>query len=271
MRKILVLLVLVMVPFVCFAAEQPVWVEVTGEALMGDFDTAREVKDRSRRDAESRAIEKAVGVFIRSHTLVSNGQVADDLIYAAVRGKVVEEKVILADWDTAERTLYKTTIRALVEPVYPEKGEGLSATLFLSKSELKEGDAVQIFYQVSQDAHVYIFSIAADGSVTLLLPNATLSDNFTRVGKASSFPPPGSTIELKAMFLPDHKGDIAEERIKLVATLQKEELLSLGFKEGSFQVYDQHSTGMISDLIRRLNRIEPTQWAEASAFYRLKR
>lgn len=260
-----------LMPLFTFASDAPIWVEATGEAWLGDFDTAREVRDRSRRDAESKAIEKAVGVFIRSHTLVSNSQVADDLIYAAVRGKIVKEKVVSADWDAKERSLYRTTISARVEPIYPEKGEGLSADLFLSQTELKEGDAVQLFYQVSRDAYVYIFSIAADGSVTLLLPNAAMPDNFTPAGKACRFPPEGSAIALTAMFLPGHRGDTAEERIKLVATRKKEDLLSMGFKEGAFQAYDQNSTGMISDLVRRLNRLEPADWTEASAVYRLKR
>jgi len=272
MKKTIVVLVwILIIPLVCPAADAPIWVEATGEAWLGDFDTAREVRDRSRRDAESRAIEKAVGVFIRSHTLVSNSQVADDLIYAAVRGKIVEEKVLSTDWDAKERALFRTTIQARVEPVYPEKGEGLTAELFLSQTELKEGDPVQLFYKVSQDAYVYIFSIAADGSVTLLLPNAAMPDNFTKAGEARRFPPAGSAIELKAMFLPGHKGDVAEEKIKLVATRQKEDLLSLGFKEGAFQAYDQNSTGMISDLVRRLNRLEPVEWTEASAVYRLKK
>ncbi|MFP4444852.1 MAG: hypothetical protein ACLFPD_01225 [Desulfosudaceae bacterium] len=78
-------------------------------------------------------------------------------------------------------------------------------------------------------------------------------------------------MALTAMFLPDHKGNVAEEKIKLVATRQKEDLLALGFKEGSLQVYDQDSTGLISDLVRRLNRLEPVDWAEASAVYRLQR
>ena len=73
------------------------------------------------------------------------------------------------------------------------------------------------------------------------------------------------------MFLPSYKAISAEEKIKIIATRQKEDLLPLGFKEGMFQVYDAKSTGMISDLVRRLNQIEPTDWTEATAVYRLKR
>jgi len=272
MKNIFILCsLLLLLPLAGLAAEKPVWVDATGEALMGEIETQKEAKDRARQDARNQAIEKAVGVFIRSHTLVSNSQVADDLIYAAVRGKIRSEKTVSAGWDEKERNLYRIKIRALVEPVYPEKGEGLSVKLSLSKSDLKEGDDVKIFYSVTSDAYVYIFSVAADGSVTLLLPNANTSDNFTRAGQAYQFPQGDSRIQLTAMFLPNHRGTFAEERIKIVATRKKEPLLSLGFKEGIFQVYDEKSTGMIGDLVRRLNQIDLSDWSEAVAVYRINR
>jgi len=270
MKKILFIIAFLLIP-IAASADKPVWVTAEGESYQGEMDTPKEVRDRAKRDAENKAVEKAVGTFMKSHTLVSNSQLVEDLIYAAVRGKITKEEIISSYWDAKERNLYRMKIKALVEPAYPEKGEGLSAKLSLSKTDLKEGDEVQIFYQVSEDSYVYIFSIAADGSVTLLLPNANVPDHFTKAKKAHQFPPKDSPIHLKAMFLPDYKGASAEERIKIIATRKKEELLSLGFKEGVFQVYDAKSTGMISDLVRRLNQIEPTDWAEATAVYTLKK
>ena len=271
MKKILTIVVFLILPLISLAAEKPVWLEADGEAYMGEIETQREVKERARRDAQNKALEKAVGTFIKSHTLVSNYQIAEDLIYAAVRGKITKEEIIKSDWDAKDRNLYKVKIKALIEPVYPEKGEGLSIKLSLSKTDLKEGEEVRIFYQVSEDSYVYIFSIAADGSVTLLLPNSNMMDNFTKVGEAYQFPPVDSRIHLKAMFLPNHKEISAEEKIKIIATRKKEGLLSIGFKEGIFQVYDAKSTGMISDLVRRLNQFELTDWAEATAVYHLER
>jgi len=272
MKKIFLLsFILCLFPLVSLAAGKPVWVTAEGEALQGEFDTLKEIKDRARRDAQNKAVEMAVGTFIKSHTLVSNAQVAEDLIYAAVRGKITKEKILSSGWDAQERNLYKIRIQALVEPIYPEKGQGLSVKLSLSKSDLQEGDEVKIFYTVSEDAYVYIFSVAADGSVTLLLPNAHLADNFVRANQAGQFPPAGSPISLKAMFLPGYEGKTAEERIKIIATKKKEPLLSLGFQEGLFQVYDEKSTGMIGDLVRRLNAIDPTDWAQAVAVYQLKK
>jgi hypothetical protein len=271
MKKILTIFIFLILPLVSLAAEKPIWLEADGEAYMGEIETQKEVKERARRDAQNKAVEKAVGTFIKSHTLVSNYQIAEDLIYAAVRGKITKEEIISSDWDVKERNLFRMKIKALVEPVYPERGEGLSIKLSLSKTDMNEGEEVQIFYQVTEDSYAYIFSIAADGSVTLLLPNSNMMDNFTRAGKEYQFPPADSRIHLKAMFLPNHKETSAEEKIKIIATRQKEALLSIGFKEGIFQVYDSKSTGMISDLVRRLNQIEPTEWTETTAVYHLER
>ena len=37
------------------------------------------------------------------------------------------------------------------------------------------------------------------------------------------------------------------------------------------KVYDAKSTAMISDLVKRLNQLEPADWTEASALYRIER
>ena len=86
-----------------------------------------------------------------------------------------------------------------------------------------------------------------------------------------AFPDEGSPIRLTAAFLPGYTENIAEERIKLIATRRKENLIPLGFQEGMFKVYDSSSTGMISDLVRRLNHLEPADWTESTAVYRLTR
>src|SRR5512139_1461821 len=121
--------ILLFLPLTAYAAEQPVWLEAAGTAMQGEHDTLKEVKERARRDAQLRAVEQAVGAFIRSHTLVSNNQVADDLVYASVRGRVKQTEVLSEGWDEKDRSTYRMRLKVLVEPVYPEKGEGISAKL----------------------------------------------------------------------------------------------------------------------------------------------
>ncbi len=253
------------------AAEKALWVTATGEAAQGETETPKEVIQRAKRDAQSKAIEQATGVFIKSHTLVQNSQIADDLIYAAVRGKINEMIVLNSGWDKQDRNLYRIRIKALVEPLYPEKGTGLLAKLNLSKTKLTEGEEVKIYYEANSDCHVYLFSVAADGSVTLLFPNSQNQENKVTGGKVYEFPPAESSVRLKAIFLPSSHDRIAEEKIKLIITKNKENLLPLGFKEGMFQAYDAKSTGLISDLVKKLNTIEPSEWAEATAEYVIRR
>jgi Domain of unknown function (DUF4384) len=258
-------------PLSVSAAEAPVWIEATGEAQMGEIDTLMEVKQRAKRDAQIKAVEKAVGIFIKSHTLVSNNQVAEDLVYASVRGVIEKVEIISEGWDEQDRNRYRVGLKALIKPMYPGNGQGLSVKLALSKSILKEGEEVKILYQANSDCYIYIFSISADGSVTLLLPNSMQQEHFITPNKAYEFPPAGSRIQLKAVFLPDFKGRSAEERIKIIATKEKGDLVTLGFQEGMFKAYDATSTGMISDLVKRLNQLEIGDWAEAAAVYRLER
>ncbi|HAR44743.1 MAG: hypothetical protein A2X56_13420 [Nitrospirae bacterium GWC2_57_13] len=260
-----------LVPSLAQAAEEPVWVEAVGEAQMGEYDTQKEVKERAKRDAQQKAVEKAVGAFIRSHTFVSNNQIADDLVYASVRGKVEKAEILSEGWNQKDRNLYRVALKALVTPVYPERGEGLSIKVSLSRTLLKEGEDVRIFYQANSDCHVYLFSVAADGSVTLLLPNAQDRDNFVKGGTAVEFPSTGNPLRLEARFLPGFIGKSAEERVKIIATKNKEDIIALGFREGMFEAFDAKSTGMISDLVRRLNQLEPADWAEATAVYQINR
>jgi len=94
------------------ASDNPLWVEAEGEAYMSEVETPKEVMERAKRDAERKAIEQAVGVFIRSHTLVSNSQLAEDLVYVSVRGMKTE--VIKEGWDDKDRNLYRVKLKALI-------------------------------------------------------------------------------------------------------------------------------------------------------------
>ncbi len=148
MKKIPLIFLLLAFPFVSFASDKPVpdkslqgevWVEAEGEAVMGEYDTKREIMERAKRDAQN----KAVGVFIRSHTLVSNSQLAEDLMYAAVRGKVEKVDVIKEGWDEKDRNLYRVKLKTLIKPVYPEKGEGISLKISLSKADISVPPAIR--------------------------------------------------------------------------------------------------------------------------------
>ena len=269
MKRPLLFLLILLLPAVAGAAlEAPVWVEATGESVGSEYDPPKEVLERARNDAKRKAIEQAVGAFIRSRTLVSNGQLAEDLVYARVQGRIDKTETIAEQRDKADPNLFRVQLRALVRPVYPEQA-GIGVDLSLSRSALKEGDEVKIQYQTTADCYVYIFSIGADNSVTLLFPNSQMTDNFVPARSGRVFPPDQSSIRLQAMALPEFKGRRSEEKVKIIATRRRETLLQ-GFQEGVFTVYDARSTGLVGDLARKLNQLEPADWGEALAVYSIE-
>ncbi|MCM0080562.1 DUF4384 domain-containing protein [Geomonas sp. Red32] len=247
-------------------ASAPVWVVAVGEAQGSDYDPPKEVMERARNEAKRRAVDEAVGTFLRSHTLVSNGQLEEEFTYAQVRGRIEEVKILGEERDREDPNLFRVKLKALVSPVLPQE-RGLEIKLALSRHELKEGDRIQIHYQVNADSYVYIFSIAADNSVTLLFPNRLLHDNHARAGTGYVFPPDNASIHLEANSLPGMRNKPSREKVKLIATRGREILLEKGFQEGIFQVYDARSTGLVGDLARKLNQLEATDWGEAVTSY----
>ena len=264
----IVLIFTAFISFSVFAAEKPIIIEVTGEAVGSDLESPRELFERAKADAQRTAIEQAVGTFIRSHTIVSNGQLAEDLIHARVRGRIERLEVLYQERDQHNPNHYLVKIRATVTPVYADKKEGITISAALSRTALKEGDEVRLQYRVSSDSHVYIFVIGADNSVTQLLPNSEITDNMAKAGRMYNFPPAGSSIRLTAQLLAEFRQSGAEEKIKIIASSKEEPLLHGSFKEG-FRVYDGKSTGLISDLLKRLGQLDLADWGEATLMYRI--
>ena len=250
-------------------SQRPIWVVAEGEAQGSDYDPPVEVRGRAENDAKRKAVEEAVGSFLRSYTLVNNGMLEEDLIYARVRGRIVRTKILSWERDKRDPNLYRVKLKALVRPMLPEE-EGLAIKLALSRDALKEGDQIQIYYQVNADSYVYIFSIAADNSVTLLFPNALLKDNLVKANVGQIFPPKGCSIHLEAMCLPEMKNRLSHEKVKIIATRRREILLEKGFQEGIFQVYDAGSTALVGDLARKLNQIDAADWGEALKTYTIE-
>lgn len=262
------LLSLLVAPLSTLAAEKMVVIVATGEAAGSDLESPREVLERAKAMAQRAALEQAVGTFIRSHTVVSNGELAEDLIHARVRGKIEKLEVLSQEQDKNSRNHYKVTIRATIAPVYGSSSEGISIRAALSRTELREGDDVRLQYKVSSDSYIYLFVISADNSVTQLLPNAEIPAHQARANQMYFFPPDDSSIRLSAQLLPEFKRTSAEEKIKIIATKKEEPLLHGGFREG-FKVYDGKSTGLVSDLLKRLAQLDTADWGETTLVYRI--
>lgn len=252
------------------AVNAPVWIEAVGEAAGSEYDPPKEVMERARNEAKRKAVEEAVGSFVRSHALVANNELSEEFTFARVRGKIDKVQIVREERDKNDPNLYRVWLKALVQPVYPKEEEGISIKLDLSKSTLQQGEEVKILYQTSVDCYVHIFSIGADNSVTLLFPNSLENNNFVKGNSGRVFPPDSFPFKLRAQSLPGLKGQRSQEKIKIIATRQREILLERGFTEGLFKVYDARSTSLVGDLARKLNQLEPADWGEAVTVYNIE-
>jgi len=244
---------------------EPVVVEATGEASGSDLDSPREICSRAKTEAQRSAIEQATGVFIRSHTIVSNSQIAEDLIHSQVSGRIDRLETL-----HEERSLSgcRVRIRALVHPLFPDSQGAIQVKAALSRTLLRAGEEVELQYQTNRDGYVYLFVIAADGSVTQLLPNSEIRDNKVHAGRNYLFPPLNSKIRLKALLQQETIKTGADERIKIIVTFKPEPLLERGFQEG-FAVFDAGSTALVSDLLKRLSQLSLADWGEVTLEYRI--
>lgn len=255
------------IDYYSFAEDKPEWVDASGEAAGSEMESPHEVCERAKVNAQRKAREQAVGTFIKSHTLVSNGQLTEDLIFVRVRGKI-EKLEVMGQTISNSVNSCSVRVKALISPVYPKETDSIIIKAALTRSVFKDGEEVGIQYQVNTESYVYIFIVGADNSVTQLLPNNKIQGNFAIINQSYEFPPINSSIHLKAMLLPETSKIGTDEKVKIIATRHPEPLLEKAFRE-SFAAYDLHSTGLISDLLKRLNQLDPSEWGDKTLSYHI--
>lgn len=163
--------------------------------------------------ARANAIEKAVGVEVVSTTLVTNFELAVDLIKTYSKGYIVREKV---EWlplsqyrqDASMAPIPEYRVKINADIYIPEKKVqpiGLKARL--NNTIFRAGEKAYIDISVEREARVAVFNFTADDKVLMLFPNEYESENTFTAGKPFRFPPSISTIELEVQNLPGHKRD----------------------------------------------------------------
>lgn len=264
------------------SAEPPETVTVVAEgvALFLKDMSLDEVRGRARDDARRNAVEQAVGVFVRSATVLHNSQITDELISSVSRGVIEEER-----WTTEEiqdvkedkkrggaaMAVYRTTIRAKVRPVRVERRKGFELRGSLNKTVFQDGEEALIKIRSSQAAHLHVFSVTQDGAVTLLLPNRFVERNQIVPGQELVFP--SETLRSLGVRLRVGlpKGEkIAREYIKVIATRKPVHLVGEQSPEGVFKTYTGAENGMIQDVIKRLAQLEDEEWNETTLPYEVR-
>ena len=237
-----------------------------------------EAKARSRDEARRKAIEQAVGTFVKGQTVVYNSQVADDLVRSIVRGLIVEEQIqgegLREIGQGAGQTAlqYATKLRAKVKPIRSEHRGDFAVKAALNKSFFQDGEEMQITAIPTRDAYIHIFSVGQDDTVTVLYPNRFVADGFVAAEKALVFPDEAQRmLGLRLRVFPPQGSKKGMEKIKLIATTKKIDLTKGTIREGVFQVYIGKDSALVTDLLKELARLDESEWAEATVPYEIRK
>jgi len=270
--RIISLLLLTLWVSPAVAQKKGIWVTVAGEAFMSKTDTLLDVERRAKNDARFKALEQAVGSFLKASTVIYNATLAEDLINVAVKGKIIKELFSKLTADKELPNHYTITLKAYIEPTPPERGAGFGVEVSLNKAQFHEEDRAEIYIKASQTCYLYLFSVGADGAVTLLFPNRYNKNNQIEANKVFIYPTKAEYnlgYPLIVKFPENFQDKSVVEKVKVICTTRPEPLLKLGFEESFFKVYSPKETGMVSDLLKKLSFLDINEWAEATAVYEI--
>jgi hypothetical protein len=128
------------------------------------------------------------------------------------------------------------------------------------------GEAIRVSVRPSEDAYVYLFSIAADGEVVQILPNRfddNGSDAFVRGGSTRTFPPSGA----RYTFNVAPPGGLA--KVIAVASRRPVDVSTLATfrSERDFATSNIGEEGFARALRIIVNPLPQTEWVSATALY----
>lgn len=238
-----------------------------------------EVRGRARDEARRNAIEQAVGVFVRSTSVLHNSQITDELISSVSRGVIEQEQ--WADEQIEEvkdgkrpgpaMAMYRTTVKAQVRPVHVERRAGFDVRGSLNKTIFQENEEALIKIRSTQPAYLHVFSVTQEGGVTLLLPNKFVERNQITPDQEVVFP--NDTLRALGVRLRVSlpKGTKkAQEYIKVIATRKPVSLVGADASGDIFRTYTGAENGMIQDVIKRLAQLEDADWNETTLPYEVR-
>ena len=219
-----------------------------------------------------------MGTFVKGQRVVYNAQLAEDLVRSLVRGIVVEEQVLeegvrqLRQDSGAPALQYATKLKAKVKPVHVEHKGEFTLKSALNKTVFQEKEEMQITVVPSKDAYIHIFNVGQDDTVTVLFPNRFVLNNFIDAQKELVFPDEAQrTIGILLRVFPPAGANKALEKIKLIATTRKIDLLKGKIREGVYQVYPGKDTALVIDLLRELSTLDESEWAETTVPYEVRK
>lgn len=254
------------------AQDDPVRVEAEGTILLGDDSTMGQAKAAALNNARRAALERATGVEVRGSSMVYNYQLINDLVVTATKGIIVKENVLKSSCTAKDdQVSCSAKVEAWVKPLHRERRGNFSVKKALvhradktdapANPVFQNNDEIVIRAAANQDAWFSLFSVDQAGAVSKLYPNEYLREELLPAGKEIVFPDESCRqggIKLKVRTPRGRKK--AVESVLIIATKEKTALLE--------DRKDQDLT--ITDLMKELSEMDPSQWVEQTVGYEVR-
>jgi len=281
--------VLLVAPAASSAAQQgasckPDQIEATGEIDFGQGLTKEQAEQKAYEEALRNAVRKACPAEVSSLASVLNNEMIVDLVKWARRGVPVETQVIerrtISEPVTREGVAtsverYRVTIRTRFAALAGEEDPGFEVRIVGMKPSYVEGDLMTVGVQAAADCYVHLFTVAADRSVTVFLPNKYRRENFLRKGETLEFPSADEErrgIRFRMGFLPGVQSPRITEWITAIATRRNVDLVSgTGIQEALQKVHSAKDTALIEELLKKVVQLRSSDVTQAVFGYEVFR
>ena len=243
-----------------------------GIAFFGEDTTQSQARAMARNNARVRALEEAVGVVLRGSTTLFNGDLINDLITTATKGIIVKEEVL--EKGIKERggaIIYRVLLRSSVKALKSEKKRKLKILKVdvydvtnpraSSSPVFTSGDEIQTKTRVNSKVFLTILSVDQDGRVIKLYPNLYAEAMLIPARSDFIFPAEGlRDLGVKLRVTTPGKLTKAYESVLVIATLERQYFLE-----------DAGEEATLTDLMRELSEVDPSEWAQLTRGYEVRK
>ena len=192
------------------------WYEATAYVEYHEDITKAQAKEKAINRALKKIIEFYSGVEVSSTSLsiLAETNLEMDLdhfsqLTSTMSSGMILEKEIL-EGKLIGSDFYTVTLKAKVGKLEGENDPLFKLEADLNRESYQNGDEMIINISSSKDCFVYVFNILSDETVSALLPNEYLEDNFLPKGSSLRVPPEKGKITKFRVDLPEGKSQATE-------------------------------------------------------------
>ncbi len=246
--------------------------ETEGHVTLGDDTTIAQGKAAALNNARRAALEKAAGIVVHGASAVYNNLLINDLVLASTKGVIVDEKVVENECREKDNHLFCVArIKAGVRPLNLERRGKFAITKAIVQRIDREqaaknlvfqnNDEIQIRTAANEDAYINIFSVDQYGGIIRLYPNAYCEHQRLAAGNELVFPDLNQRkngIRLKVRT--PKEASKAIESVLVIASKEKVDFLTK----------DSIQNPTITDLMKQLSELDPSEWVERTEGYEVR-